>query len=64
VRLPGVDTAALQEKAKAFQVNFRPGVRFSGRGGLQEYMRLSYVYYETGQVEEGLVRLKHCLEQA
>jgi 2-aminoadipate transaminase len=64
VRLPGTDTAALHVKANAFQVNFRPGVRFSGRGGLHEYMRLSYVYYEPAEVEQGLVRLERCLEQA
>jgi DNA-binding transcriptional MocR family regulator len=63
VRLPGVDTAALQAKANALQVNFRPGARFSSQGGLNEYMRLSYVYYEPAEVEEGLARLQRCLEQ-
>jgi DNA-binding transcriptional MocR family regulator len=63
VRVPGVDTAALQPRAMDLQVNFRPGVRFSSRGGLQEYLRLSYVYYEPVEIEEGLVRLKQCLER-
>jgi DNA-binding transcriptional MocR family regulator len=63
VRLPGADTTALQEKAKAFQVNFRPGARFSSRGGLQEYMRFSYVHYEPAEIEQGLVRLQGCLQK-
>jgi len=61
VRLPGVDTSNLQTMAEAFQVGFRPGARFSSRGGLGEYMRLSFVFYGEGEIEEGLKRLKHCL---
>jgi 2-aminoadipate transaminase len=63
VRLPGeVDTSVLQRKAQAFRVGFRPGVRFSCQGGLREYMRLSFVFYEAGEIEEGLKRLKQCID--
>jgi DNA-binding transcriptional MocR family regulator len=61
VRLPGVDTSALRERARARQVDLRPGKLFSGRGGLGEYMRLSFAFYEEEQVEEGLQRLAKCL---
>jgi 2-aminoadipate transaminase len=62
VRLPGVDTSNLQTMAEAFQVGFRPGERFSSRGGLGEYMRLSFVFYGEQEIEEGVQRLNHCLD--
>ena len=64
VRLPdGMDAAELQRKATDFKVGFRPGVRFSSRDGLHDYIRLSFVFYEPEEIEEGIVRLKRCLEQ-
>jgi DNA-binding transcriptional MocR family regulator len=64
VRLPeGMGAAALQNKALENKVNFRPGVRFSSRNGLHDYIRLSFVFYEPEAIEEGIVRLKQCLEQ-
>ncbi|MBN2385540.1 MAG: PLP-dependent aminotransferase family protein [Anaerolineales bacterium] len=60
-RLPGVDTSALRERARARRVDLRPGKLFSSRGGLGEYMRLSFAFYEEEQVEEGLQRLAQCL---
>ena len=62
VRLPGMDTSALQKKAEAFQVGFRPGVRFSSAGGLKDFMRLSFVHYEADEIEEGIARLRDCVE--
>jgi 2-aminoadipate transaminase len=63
VRLPGnLDAAALQKKAESFKVNFRAGVRFSSEEGMRDYIRLSYVYYEPDKIEEGLKRLKKCVE--
>lgn len=63
VRLPeNIDASALQRKAEAFKVNFRPGVRFSSEGGLRDYLRLCFVFYEPEQIEEGLLRLKRCLQ--
>ncbi len=64
VRLPGgVMALDLQEKAKAFKVGFRPGVRFSSAGDFQDYIRLSYAFYEPEQIQEGLRRLQRCLEK-
>jgi 2-aminoadipate transaminase len=62
VKLPDhKDASALQEKAAGFRVNFRPGVRFSSQGGLNDYLRLCFVFYEPGEIEEGLRRLGECL---
>jgi 2-aminoadipate transaminase len=65
IRLPdNVDALALQRKAEAFKVNFRPGVRFSSQDGLHDYIRLCYVFYGPEQIEDGIIRLKNCLESA
>jgi 2-aminoadipate transaminase len=62
VRLPkGIYAAELQRKATDFKVGFRSGVRFSSRDGLRDYIRLSFVFYEPEEIEEGIVRLKRCL---
>jgi len=44
------------------KVDFRPGVRFSSRDGLRDFIRLSFVFYEREEIEEGIMRLKNCLE--
>ena len=63
VRLPGnLDAAALQKNAELFKVNFRAGARFSSVEGMRDYIRLSFVYYEPDKIEEGLRRLKQCLD--
>ena len=54
----GMDAAELQQRAVENKVNFRPGVRFSSRDGLRDYIRLSFVFYEPDEIEEGIVRLK------
>jgi len=61
IRLPGgTDTAELQVRARDFKVGFRPGVRFSSRDGLGDHARLSFVYYTSEEVEEGVMRLGRC----
>ena len=63
VRLPrGLDAAELNQKAMENKVIFRPGVRFSSRDGLRDFIRLSFVFYEPEEIEEGIVRLKQCIE--
>lgn len=63
VRLPrGLDAAELNQKAMENKLIFRPGVRFSSRDGLRDYFRLSFVFYEPEEIEEGIVRLKKCLD--
>jgi DNA-binding transcriptional MocR family regulator len=63
VRLPnGMDGAEFQQKALENKVNFRPGVRFSSRNGLRDFIRLSFVFYESNEIEEGILRLKRSME--
>jgi len=62
MRLPGIDTLELQHKSEMFKVNFRPGVLFSGRGGMREYLRLGISFYGSGEIEQGVWRLKQCLD--
>ena len=64
VRLPdGLDAAALRPRAQAHQVDFRPGVRFSSRNGLRDYMRLCFAYYDGAALREGVSRLKAAIDQ-
>ena len=62
LRLPeGTETAELRQKAPVFKVDFRPGSLFSSRNGFKNYIRLCYVHYEEANIEEGVLRLKQCL---
>jgi DNA-binding transcriptional MocR family regulator len=62
VRLPGMDTGQLREEARKYNFGFRQGALFSSQGGLREYIRLCYSFYEEEAIEEGVYRLKQCLE--
>ena len=56
--LPGVtDTEALLPAARAAGVTFAPGGRFSVSGGQRDRLRLSFSYYDQGQLAEGVDRL-------
>lgn len=57
----GLDATALLARAQAYGVGFRPGVRFSSRDGLHNYLRLSFAYYEEPQLAEGAARLARLL---
>jgi DNA-binding transcriptional MocR family regulator len=57
-----MDAKELRQSASAFKVDFRPGTLFSSRSGLGDYLRLCFVYYEEEQIEQGIIRLKRCLE--
>ena len=59
LRLPTeIDAAALFARAAAHKVSFRPGVRFSSRDALHNYLRLSFAYYDEAELAEGVRRLK------
>ena len=62
VRLPGVDTGQLREKAREFDVGLRQGALFSSQGGMRDYMRLCFTFYDEEKIEAGVRRLKQCLE--
>jgi DNA-binding transcriptional MocR family regulator len=57
-----VDAVQLQQKALEFKVGFRPGIRFSSQGGARDYIRLCYAFYDEEKIEEGIRRLRRCLE--
>jgi DNA-binding transcriptional MocR family regulator len=58
VRLPGdMDAEELLVKAAQAKVGFRPGVRFSCQGGSKAFIRLSFSFYATEEIEEGIQRL-------
>jgi DNA-binding transcriptional MocR family regulator len=63
VKLPDqMDAEVFQKNAESFKVGFRSGVRFSSQGGLCDYIRLCYVHYEPDEIEQGVLRLKQCLD--
>jgi 2-aminoadipate transaminase len=62
VRLPGVDAEQLQQKALEVQVGFRPGVRFSNQGGMRDFVRLCFAFYDEEKIAEGIRRLRECVE--
>lgn len=57
------DANDLLERARAFQVSYKPGVLFSSQGGLRNFARLCFAYYETDELEEGIQRLGRALER-
>jgi DNA-binding transcriptional MocR family regulator len=60
IRLPGTEnTQTYLAKAKAeHQVLFNPGLNFSSRSGLRDFMRLCFAYHEAPELEEGVRRLQ------
>jgi 2-aminoadipate transaminase len=62
VRLPGVDTGQLREEARKFNFGFRQGALFSSQGGMRDYIRLCYAFYDEAKIAEGVRRLRGCLE--
>jgi 2-aminoadipate transaminase len=62
VRLPGVDGGQLREKTRAFNVGFRQGALFSSQSGMRDYIRLCYTFYDEEKIEEGIRRLRQCLD--
>ncbi|MBX3015632.1 MAG: PLP-dependent aminotransferase family protein [Caldilineaceae bacterium] len=58
LKLPAaMDAQALLPKADAHQVGFRAGNKFSTTGGLSNYLRLCFAYYDRAQLVEGAARL-------
>jgi DNA-binding transcriptional MocR family regulator len=56
--LPGtLDALELLPKAKARNVEFMPGPKFSNRERLKNFLRLSFAYYDMPELLEGVERL-------
>ena len=63
IRLPdSINAIQLRKQAKLLNVDIRPGTLFSCEAGLQDYIRLCFAHYEEEQIEQGILRLKECLE--
>ena len=63
LRLPRqIDAIELRQQAKTFKVDFRQGPLFSSEGGSRNYIRLCFAHYDEEHIEEGILRLKECLE--
>ena len=63
IRLPDpINAIEFRKRAKLLHVDVRPGTLFSCEDGLQNYIRLCFAYYEEQQIEQGVLRLKECLE--
>jgi DNA-binding transcriptional MocR family regulator len=59
----GMDATALLPKAIEQNVEFMPGPKFSSRDGLKNHLRLSFAYYDTPELLEGVERLAHVLAE-
>jgi DNA-binding transcriptional MocR family regulator len=55
------DAQKLLAAAGRHGVSFQPGSKFSSAGGLRDCLRLSFAYYETEQLIEGVARLGRVL---
>ncbi len=65
LKLPnGLDAEALLPLATECQVGYRPGIRFSSQGGLRDRARLSFAFYDTETLVEGVRRLGQAIERA
>ena len=53
----GMDAEVLQQSMRVHGVDVRPGVRFSGQGGLRDFVRLCFACYDEAQLAEGVSRL-------
>ncbi len=57
VHLPGENTTELRKAAQESKVDFRQGSLFSSQNGLEEFLRLSFCFYKSEEIEEGIMRL-------
>ena len=58
-----MDAAEVRERAARAGLDFRHGALFSSRGGLPRHLRLSFAYYDDGEIVEGVRRLGSVLGQ-
>ena len=54
-------TAPFRARAAEMGVGFRPGDLFSTRGGLANYLRLSFAYYGDADIEAGIEALARAI---
>ncbi len=59
----GVDTAGLQDAARAAGTGFLQGTACSTAGGLKNCLRLSFAHYSVADIHEGVARLGRALRR-
>ena len=59
-----IDAAALKPRALVAGTGYQPGSVFSGTGGFENYLRLSFAHYRREQIREGVSRLAGVLRKA
>jgi DNA-binding transcriptional MocR family regulator len=59
----GMDATELLSKAIAKKVEFMPGPKFSSRQGLKNCLRLSFAYYDTPDLMQGIERFAAAIGQ-
>jgi 2-aminoadipate transaminase len=58
-----IDTAPLRERARELETGFQAGSIFSSRGGLSNFLRLSFAHYGEEQLVEGIRRMRPLFDQ-
>ncbi len=56
------DAEILLTEAHKQQVGFQPGIKFSSTGGLRNYLRFCFAYYDQDQLVEGVQRLAEVIK--
>jgi len=59
-----IEPSDLLARAREYQVGFQPGIKFSSTQGLGNYLRLSFAYYDEGEIRKGIERLGKVLTGA
>ena len=63
LRLPeGMEGVRLRQTAVSHKVGFQPGINFSSRGALDNYIRLSFAFYDEPKLIDGVGRLAAAMQ--
>ncbi len=59
-----MDADDLRSRVSDYEIGFQPGSRFSSRGELRHFLRLSFSYYNEDDILEGIERLSRLIARA
>lgn len=63
LKLPeGMEGTRLRQTAVSHKVGFQPGINFSSRGALDNYIRLSFAFYDEPKLIDGVGRLAAAMQ--
>ena len=51
------ETAVLRDRARELQTGFQAGHGFSGRSGINNFLRRSFAHYDENDIREGIARI-------